>query len=90
MSFWVGNTTLILACHFNSLPGSIMKSELQFPLLHKILDTLPPSKACFYGHINCSLAMAHQQSSLGLSLSSAHVRGARAKPKTGLRFNVPK
>ena len=31
-------------------------------ILHNFKDTVPPSEACYYGHINWSLAQTQQQS----------------------------
>ena len=39
----------------------------QLPFHHNFKDSVPPSEASLYGHVNWSLAKTHQQSSLGLS-----------------------
>ena len=53
----------------------------QFTFLNNFKDSVLPSEACLCGHINWSLAQAHQQSSLRLSQSSTTMMGARAKQK---------
>ena len=51
---------------------------------------ITPSKACLYGHINLSLALAQQQFSMGLSQSFAPKRGGKTRPWTGFHFLVQK
>ena len=68
VSKWVGNSACILADVFNSV--SRQHCEVwasQFPFLHSLRDVIPPSEVCLYGCINWSLALAQQQSSMGLS-----------------------
>ena len=90
MSKWVGNTAFILAYMFNSASRQCCKIwASQFSFLH-VHDTVSPSDAYLSDHINWSLAQAHQQSSLGLSQSSACMRGVRATSKDGFMFNVQK
>ena len=55
----VGNTAHILAYVFNSVSREcheVWTSKFLFP--HNFKDVLPPSKDCFNGCINCSLAQA--------------------------------
>ena len=50
---WVGNTAHILAHVFNSASRQLHDVwASQFPILHSPKDTLPPSEACLYGHMN--------------------------------------
>ena len=62
----------------------------QFPFLHSLRDVIPPSEASLYGHINCSLAQAQQQSSMGLSQSFPSKKGGQIRPQTGVHFMVQK
>ena len=49
VSEWVGNMTCILACIFNSAPRQHCEVwTSQFPFLHNIKDSVPPSEACLY------------------------------------------
>ena len=87
----VGNSANILAHVFNSV--SRQHHEVwasQFPFLCSLKDVIPPSEVCLYGHINQSLAQAHQQSSMGLSQSYPSERGGKARPWTGFHFTVQK
>ena len=59
-------------------------------LFHNVCDSIPPTEAGLYGHINWSLAQAHHECPLGLSQSSISMRGTRAIPKAGFGFNVQK
>ena len=60
----VGNTACILAPFLNSTSRQHHEVwALQFPFLHRLKDTVPPSETCLYGYINWSLAQAQQQSS---------------------------
>ena len=69
----------ILAHVFNSVARQCWELwASQFPFLHSLKDVIPPSEACLYGHINWSLAQAHQQSSMGLSQSFPSKRGVKA------------
>ena len=52
-------------------------------LSSQLKDTVPPSEAYLYGHINWSLTQAYQQSSLGLSQMLTSVRCGRANQKLG-------
>ena len=79
----VGNTASILVYLFNS--ASMLCCEvwaLQFPF-HNFKDTIPPSEACLYGHINWSVDQARQQLSLGLFQSSVSMRSDNVRPKAG-------
>ena len=74
VSKWVCNTTHILAYPFN--PASRQHLEVwvfQFPFLHNVKDIVDHTEPCIYGHCNWSLALAQQQSSLGLSQSSTSI-----------------
>ena len=84
----VGNTAHILASHFNSASEQCHEVwASQHPFLH-YKDSVPPSEACHYGHINWSLVQAQQQSSFGLSQSATSLRGGRTRPRAGFQFNV--
>ena len=68
MSKWIGNTAHTLAHVFNSASRQhcdVWGSE--FPLLHSLMDRVPPSEDCLYGHINWFLAQAQKESSMALS-----------------------
>ena len=84
----VGNLARILAHLFNSVSRQCWEVwASQFPFLHSLKEVIPPSEACFYGHINWSLAQAH---SVGLSQSFPPKRGGKARPCTGFHFTVQK
>ena len=84
----VGNSACILAHLFNSVSRQHWEVwASQFPFLHSLKEVIPPSEACLYGHINCSLAQAH---SVGLSQSFPPERGGKARPRTGFHFTVQK
>ena len=87
----IGNTADILACVF--IFASRQYHEVwssQFPFFHSLKDIVPPSEACFYGHINWCLAQAQQKSSMGLSQSFPPIRDGKARPKTWFHFNYQK
>ena len=87
----VGNVAFILAYLLNSTSRSCPEVwDTQFPFLHNINDTVPPSEACLSIHINWSLVQVHQLSSLRLSQSSTSISGARSKAHTEFMFNVEK
>ena len=84
----VGNSACILAHLFNSVSRQHWEVwASQFPFLHSLKEVIPPGEACFYGHINWSLAQAH---SVGLSQSFPPKRGGKARPWTGFQFTVNK
>ena len=88
---WVGNTTHILACLFNSvLRQQCEVWGFQFPFLHNLKDFVPHSEACLYGCINWALEQAHHQSFIGPSQSSTSMRGARAKSRAVLQCTTQK
>ena len=91
MSKQVGNTVHILANLFISASSQHYDFwAFQYPFLHNIKDSIPPSEACLYGQINWLLAQADQQSTLGLSKCSALMRVVSTKPKSSFQFNVQK
>ena len=66
----IGNAAHVLANILNSASRQCCNAwASQFPFLHNIHDTVPPSVACLYGHVNWSLTQGHQQFSLRLSQS---------------------
>ena len=67
MSKEVGNRACILAYPFNSSRQYFEGWASQFPFLHNVNDTVPPSEACLYSCINRSLTQDHKQCFLGLS-----------------------
>ena len=71
---------------FILLPDSIVKSLLHNTAFLTILKT--PTEACLYGCINCCLAHAQQQSSLGLSQSSTCMRDGRTRSRATFQLNV--
>ena len=91
VSKWVGNSALILAHLFNSVSRQCCEVwASQFPFLHSLIDVIPPSEACLYGHINWSLVQAQQWSSMGLSHSFPSKRGGNTRPKAGFHFPIQK
>ena len=67
-----------------------MRSRLHSSLFLQSQGMVPPSEACWYGHINWSLAQAQQQSSMGLSQSFPSKWGGKARSWPGFPFNVQK
>ena len=67
VSKWDGNVAHILVHFLKSASRQCHEVwASQFPFLHSLKD-VPPSEACLYGHMNWSLGMAQQQSTIGLS-----------------------
>ena len=91
MSKQVDNSAHILGHLFDSVSRQhceVWASRFQF--LYSLKDMVPPSEACLYGHINCSLIQAQKQSSMGLSQSLPPMRCGKAGPRTAFYFNVQK
>ena len=82
----VGNT--VLAFLLILFPRSVMRSGLNFSFSTMLMILLLLLWACLYGHINWSLAQAHQKYSLGLSQSLASMRCVKAKPKARFILHV--
>ena len=87
----VDNNVCIFTYLFNSASRHCCEVwSSQFPFLHNLRHTLPPSEACLHGCFKWSLTLTYQQSVLELSQSSTYMRDARAKPKAGFQFIVKK
>ena len=61
----------------------------KFPFHNSLKDIIPPTEACLYGHINWPLAQA-QQVFHGLFSVFPPMTGGKAKPRSGVHFNVKK
>ena len=91
MSELVGSPAYILAylCNFACRQcHEIWASQL--PFIHNVHDIVSPREACFYDHINWSMAQGHQWSPLGLPQSSNSIMGAKTKLKAWIMFNTQK
>ena len=90
-SKWIGNSACILAHVFNSASRQFCEVWASwFHFLHCLKDMVLTSEAFLYGHINCCLAQAQQQPSIGLSQSLPSKRGSKARQQTEFHFTVQK